>query len=268
MRVASMPMYDMPEVRSTLDSLWKDMARNLRLEGISDVPGKLAHGRRLGNLWGNPALFISQCCGYDLVNRYAGTLVPIATPHYGAPGCKGYDYSSVVIVHEDCNSDDVLKMRGAVCVVNGLESYSGMGALRDLVAPSSLQGRFFSDVKISGSHAASIDMVCNRVADVAAIDCVTYALIDWFRPDAVKGIRILGRTYRAPGIPYVMRACENQDRLARMRSAIVRTFSNPALNDVRRALYLQDIEVPGPMAYQRITKLELKSAKHGYPRLA
>ncbi|MDD9983028.1 MAG: hypothetical protein OXU81_17015 [Gammaproteobacteria bacterium] len=31
-------------------------------------------------------LFFSQCCGYDLVNRYAGKLQPLATPHYGAEG--------------------------------------------------------------------------------------------------------------------------------------------------------------------------------------
>lgn len=30
----------------------------------------------------------SQCCGYDLVKRYAGQLVPIATPHYGVPSAK------------------------------------------------------------------------------------------------------------------------------------------------------------------------------------
>ena len=268
MRVASMPMYDLPEARSAIDSLWAAMAHNLRLEGIADVPGNLVHGRPLRKLWDDSALCLSQCCGYDLVNRYAGKLVAIATPRYGAPECKGYDYTSVVIVHEDCPSDDVLKMRGAVCVINGLESHSGMGALRSLVAPVSREGRFFSEVKVSGSHADSIRMVQQGEADVAAVDCVTFALLKWYRPVAVDGVRKLGRTYRAPGIPYVARATEDEDTLARMRAAIFRTFTDAKLNDVRRALFLGGVEVPDPSAYQRISKSQQEAARHGYPQLA
>ncbi len=268
MQIASMPMYDLPEARSALDSLWKDMARNFRLEGIDNIPRKLVYGRSLSRLWDDPALCFSQCCGYDLVNRYAEKLIPIATPHYGAPGCKGYDYSSVIIVREDYPSDDVLEMRGATCVVNGFESHSGMGALRALVAPSSRNGRFFSEVKVSGSHADSIAMIRRGGADVAAIDCVTYALLEWYQPTTVDGIRKLGRTYRAPGIPYVAPATVAKDTLARMRTAIFRTFTSATLKDVRRALYLRDLEVPEAAAYQRISKFQQKSVKHGYPQLA
>jgi len=268
MRVASMPMYDLPEARTAIDSLWAAMAHNFRLEGIADVPGRLAHGRPLSKLWDDPALCLSQCCGFDLVNRYAGKLVAIATPRYGAPECKGYDYTSVVIVREDCPSDDVLKMRGAICVINGPESHSGMGALRALVAPVSREGRFFSKVRVSGSHAESIQMVRRGEADVAAVDCVTYALLEWYRPAAVEGIRKLGRTYRAPGIPYVARATEDKDTLARMCAAIFRTFADTTLNDVRRALFLDGVEVPDPSAYQRITKSQQEAARHGYPQLA
>ena len=268
MRVASMPMYDMPEISSALDSLWKDMARNLRLEGIRDVPRKLVHGQSLKNLWDNPALCISQCCGYDLVNRYADRLIPIATPHYGAPGCKGYDYSSVVIVREDYPGDDVLKMRGAVCAINGPESHSGMGALRALVAPKNRKGRFFSKVKISGSHAGSVEMVRSGQADVAAIDCVTYALLEWYKPTAIDGIRKLGTTHRAPGIPYVANANADKDTIARMRTALLKTFNNAKLADVRRALYLQSIEITESSSYGRISKFQKKSIRHGYPQLA
>ena len=39
MAVASMPMYDMPEVRKALDSLWAGLARYFKREGIPEVPG-------------------------------------------------------------------------------------------------------------------------------------------------------------------------------------------------------------------------------------
>jgi ABC-type phosphate/phosphonate transport system substrate-binding protein len=143
-----------------------------------------------------------------------------------------------------------------------------MGALRALVAPMNRAGRFFSAVKISGAHANSMRMIRNGEADVAAIDCVTYALIKWYRPAELDGIRKLGRTYRAPGVPYVARATESEDRLARMRTAIFRSFDNPSLNDLRRALFLRGLEVPEPSAYRRIARQQQKAVRHGYPRLA
>ena len=75
-------------------------------------------------------MWFSQCCGFDIIGRYAGKLRPIATPHFGATGCKGADYASFIVVGEDCKVDDVLNMFGSICVVNGLESHSGSNALK------------------------------------------------------------------------------------------------------------------------------------------
>ncbi len=267
MRVASMPMYEMPEVRKALDTLWDGLARYLKREGVSDVPNSLVHGHALGDLWDDPDLWFSQCCGYDIVNRYAGKLRPIATPRYGAPECKGCDYASVVVVAEDSDATCVLKMRGAVCVVNGLESHSGMNSLRALVAPSSQNGRFFSKVKVSGAHAASLEMIRRGEAHVAAIDCVTYALLESYRPAALAGTRKLGRTYRAPGIPYVTRRNEDEDIIARMRTALLRTYADPNLAAARRVLFLKDIEELSVSAYGRIAEFQDFAARHGYPEL-
>ena len=170
MASASLPMYDLPEVRGTLDDLWDGLARHLRREGVADVPDRIVHDRPFRELWNDPDLRFSQCCGYDLVNAYAETLRPIATPHFDAPECEGCEYASVIVVAEDCTAKDVLEMRDTVCVVNEHDSHSGMNALRALVAPASRDGRFFSRVETSGAHAASIELVKNRGADIAAID--------------------------------------------------------------------------------------------------
>lgn len=265
--VASMPMYDMPEMRKALDTLWGGFARNLQREGLSDVPSKIVHDRALAKLWSDPNLWFSQCCGYDIVNRYARSLRPIATPHYGAPECKGPDYASVVVVAEDSDATDVLEMRDAVCVVNGPESHSGMSSLRALVAPRSQNGRFFSSVKVSGAHAVSLEMIRRGKADVAAIDCVTYAILGSYRPEAVKGIRKLGRTYRAPGIPYVTRCDVDEDTVMRMRTAILRSFADSNLHSVRRLLYLKDIEELPVSTYARITAYQDLAIRFGYPML-
>ena len=267
MAVASMPMYDMPEVRKAQDTLWAGLARCFKREGIPEVPGRLVHGRNLHDLWGAPDLWFSQCCGYDIVNRYAGRLQPIATPHYGAPGCKGHKYASVIVVAEDLAASCVLQMRGAVCVINGAESHSGMSALRALVAPVSRGGRFFSQVKVSGAHAASLEIIKRGEADVTAIDCVTYALLEAYRPEALAGTRKLGRTYRAPAIPYVTCTSRGDQTVARMRTAVARAFADPNLRGARQALFLKDIENIPLSAYGRITAFQDFAVRHGYPAL-
>ena len=267
MNAASMPMYDIREVRKALDDLWCGLSHSLRREGLVDVPDKILHGVDVNVLWGDPMLFFSQCCGYDVVNRYAGKLQLLATPHYGAEGCEGSKYASVVVVAEDVPATDVLHMSGAVCVVNGTESHSGMNALRALIAPASREGRFFSKVRVSGSHVASLEMLRNREADVASIDCVTYALLESYRPQALSGTHMLGWTDRASAIPYVTRADADDDTVARMRSALHDVFANPDFRTTRQALYLKSLEVLPVQVYEEITGLQAFAARTGYPVL-
>ena len=122
---ASFPMYDFPEVRDALDTIWRSIAWNLEQEGFNSVPPGLVHGRAVRSLWSDPTLLLSQCCGYDLVNRYAGKLVALATPQYTAPGCRGSDYCSVIVVAEDSSVAELEQLRDSVCVINGLESPLG-----------------------------------------------------------------------------------------------------------------------------------------------
>ena len=267
MPVASMPMYDLPEVESLLDSLWAGLVRHLKREGLTDVPDQIRHGRKVSALWNDSDLWLSQCCGYDIIGRYAGKLRPVATPHFGAPECKGAKYASNVVVAEHCEADDVLEMFGAVCVINGFESHSGSTALKALVAPRNRDGRFFSEVKVSGSHVASLEMIRRGEADVAAIDCVTYALLESYRPEALTGIRKLGRTYRAPAVPYVTRWDHDKDRVERLRAALFSAFVDPFLTTTRQALYLKDVEALSVSAYRRISEFEDYAARLGYPAL-
>src|SRR5918994_4527340 len=169
---ASLPMYDLPELRPALDALWTGLARHLAREGVPDVPRALTHGASLDALWSSPDLLFSQCCGYDLLNGYAGALHPLATPCYSAPGCVGPAYASVVVVAESSPASSLEDLRGSVCAINGWSSHSGMSALRALIAPQSRGGRFFERIEVSSSHRASLAMVARGEADVAAIDCV------------------------------------------------------------------------------------------------
>ena len=142
MSIASLPMYDIPEICKASSSLWSGIAKYLRLEGVEDVPKELVFGKPLRALWSNPNLIFSQCCGYDVVSRFENTLTPLVVPHFDVVGCVGSEYSSLLVVGEDCLYDDVLEMRGTVAAINGLESHSGMSSLRELVASRHKNGLF------------------------------------------------------------------------------------------------------------------------------
>jgi len=252
MSVACLPMYDLPEVRGASDAFWAGLAGHLRSEGLDDVPDRLTHDRSVTALPGNPNLRFGQCCGSDIVGNLGASFRLVATPNYSAHGCSGPDYVSFVVVQEDNRATRIADLRGAVCAINGPHSHSGAYAFYALLARSGATETFFSQVDITGSHVASIDRVRDGIAAVAAIDCVTWALVERHRPEALRGLRVLSRTEAAPGLPYITSSAANDDELARMRTAVFATFADRALADARDALLLKDIEVLPRSAYDRI----------------
>ena len=115
---------------------------------------------------------------------------------------------------------------GARLAVNSPYSHSGTTAVLPLVAPLGRGGTFFSEVLVSGSHAASLGMIEAGRADAASIDCVTWALLARLRPEALAGARILVETPAAPGPPYVAPVHHGEVTLSRMRTALQETFAN------------------------------------------
>lgn len=264
---ASFPMYDFPEVRDALDTIWRSIAWNLEQEGFNSVPPGLVHGRAVRSLWSDPTLLLSQCCGYDLVNRYAGKLVALATPQYTAPGCRGSDYCSVIVVAEDSSVAELEQLRDSVCVINGLESHSGANALRALIGPLSRKSRFFSRVRISGSHANSIVALTNREVDATCIDCVTYALLERYRPSFLTGTRRLCYTTLAPGIPYVTQNSIKESLVTQLQKALLEAFEQPRVQAACESVFIDGIEVLPAWAYERILEMEQLAAAQDYPEL-
>jgi ABC-type phosphate/phosphonate transport system substrate-binding protein len=268
MSAASLPMYDLPEVRAAQNALWAGLARHLAHEGVADVPATLACEEPAALLWRRPDLLLSQCCGYDLVDGQAGALRPLATPCYDAPGCAGPRYRSLVVISASSPAGGLEDLRGGVCAINGWGSHSGMSALRAMVAPLAPSSRFFAEIRVSGAHSASLALVARGEADVAAIDCVVHALFARHRPAALSGTRPLAETASAPAPPFVTRARAGPDLVARLRAALTRTFADPELAAAREDLLLAGIEILPPAAYVRIKAFERYAARHGYPALA
>ncbi len=268
MGIASLPMYDLLEARPAIDALWRGIAGHMARAGVTDVPEALLHDRPIKATWGHPELFFSQACGYDVKHRFADMLRVLVTPRHDAFGCDGPTYSSLLVVPEASTARDIEDLRDRVCVINGRESHSGMSALRATVAPLSRNGCFFAEVKESGAHVESLAAVRRGDADIAAVDCITIALLGRYRPAALDGVRVLGRTANAVGPPYVTRAATPDDTAERMRVALVEAFEDPELAGSREALFLSGAEVLAGDAYDNIVEFVQLAERHGYGEIA
>jgi len=268
MSVASLPMYDLPEIEAATNTWWRGLARAFRREGIADVPDDLERDANYRELWTRRDLLLSQTCGYPLMHELRGKATAIATPCYSAPGCAGANYCSVVLVHNDSAAGDISGLRGARCAINSRDSQSGHNALRALIAPISSGKRLFGDVTISGSHLNSLKMVSEGEADVLAMDCVAYALLSRHRPHAIERTRPLCLTPSAPALPYITRCPVRDDLLERMRNGLAAACRDPELSDSRETLMLWDFRVLPISEYERIAEMENEAVACGYREVA
>src|SRR5688572_14400539 len=253
--IASLPWYDLPEIRWATDLFWRRFSLHLREAGFV-APDELERGLDCFEQWRRPELLFSQACGYDVRIAYARELQVVATPRYSAPGCEGPRSSSFVVVREDAPYGALIELRGARCAINTPTSHSGMNILRSMVAPLHENGRFFSSVRVTGAHTKSLRHIVSGDADVAAIDCVTYELLRRHRPSALAGTRILERTEAVAAPPFVARAELGSEHVRALRSALAAVSRDPLAASAREAMLLDAVEPLGLDAYQRIFELD------------
>ena len=132
--LASLRMYDLPEVRSATDAWWRGVAAALERAGLESVPASLNWDANIDVLR-SPELLLGQTCGYPLTHALADVVDLVATPAYSADGCSGADYCSLIVVSEDNSAAALAALRGAVCAYSRRDSHSGYNALRAAIAP-------------------------------------------------------------------------------------------------------------------------------------
>lgn len=253
-RLASLPMYDAD--RRAVERLWRHLARSLRRDGVAGVPDRLAWpDDDLDRHWRHPGLLLSQACGYPVAHGLRGQVQLVGAFRHTAPGCDGIFYRSLLVVRDDDPARRIDDLRGRTVAYNSPDSQSGCHALLALVAPLAEDGRFFGRAVASGAHARSIELVRSGAADIAAIDCVSHASFARARPDALRGLRVVGATNAAPGLPLITSAATSADELAALRRAVAAVFDDAALDDVRAALFLGGFEVVGADAYEPVAEL-------------
>ena len=148
--IASLDMYDFPEIRDATDAWWDALARGFAAEGLEGVPPHRTRGSEESAPWSAPDLFFSQICGYPLRKRFRETLQVVGTPCYRAEGCTGPRYRSVIIVQRDAGIGTVPDLQGARLAYNGALSQSGMSAYRALLAENGVTPGFSGLLRRSG----------------------------------------------------------------------------------------------------------------------
>lgn len=297
-RVASLPMYDFPELRAAHDEFWGALAGRLGAAGLKDVPRSLTRGVSPGEVWGNDRLLFGQGCEYPLAKAFGDRVRIVAHPAYSATGCEGSRYRSAIVVRAvttvlnamgadaradaassaipggtatEGHGDDVgdiqalAGLRGQRCVVNELDSNSGMNLLRAAVAPLAQGGRFFGSVVVSGSHLRSVEMVASGEADVASIDCVSLAHFRRLYPSLVSEVRVLSWTASSPSLPYITAGSASDATVRALRAALADVFDDTGLARVREHLLLRGVDLEPTPGFGEVLALERQAADAGYP---
>jgi ABC-type phosphate/phosphonate transport system substrate-binding protein len=328
--VASLPMYDFPELQDAHDAFWTALASRLVAAGLTDAPRALTRGATPAQVWGSPRLLFAQGCEYPLAKAFGDRVRVVAHPMYSAAGCDGSRYRSAIVVRKndtdqgasvgtadvvhgvecatggtgaaesdaavtdvavagadapaafgsssghfgvrevggvDTDTVGLAGLRGRRCVVNERDSNSGMNLLRATIAQVANGEPFFASVAVSGSHLRSVEMVASGEADVAAIDCVSFAHFQRLYPSLFASMRVLSWTASTPSLPYITAGTASDETMQVLRAALADVFDDNGLAPVRERLQLRGVDLSSNEGFGEVLHLERAAVSSGYPIL-
>lgn len=197
--IASLGMYDFGAASAANDRLWSLIRDGLRQRGI-DAPEALTHGAgAYWDAWQSPDLILSQTCGYPFRARLHDRVTYVGTPDYGVEGCAPGQYRSVFVVRADDPRQTLAEFDGARFAFNEPLSQSGWAAPQTQAAKLGLH---LPPVVQTGAHRLSAQAVAEGRADIAALDAVTFALMQAADP-VFAHLRVVGMTDPTPGLPLI-----------------------------------------------------------------
>jgi len=260
-------MYDLPQLRLATDIFWQAVAGRLKKAGLAGLPDSLTRADDYRADWRNPDLLLGQTCGYPLVTQLKSAVRIVATPIYRSLGCDGFEHRSFFIVNAKTKHRRLHDLRAGICAVNSFDSNTGMNLLRAAVAPIAGGRNFFRSVIVTGSHYKSLETVAKGTADVAAIDCVSFAHFQRFAPELIDCVSMIGKSVQTAAPPFITTKKTDAGTLSILREVLNDISIAPALESVRSALNLDGFAFETETAYERLLLIEEDAAALGYPEL-
>lgn len=257
MPIISLPMYDIHHpttlgLTAALTTLLKQRGVQAEVEWHNEL---LPH-------WRDADLLLSQTCGYPLV-----ALLPyvqlVGAFQSSAQGCEGLRYRSWLVARKEDENLTLSDFRGRRAVCNSDDSHSGYNSLRYVIAPLAHDGHFFSEALQSGSHRQSLAALREQRADIAAIDCITWALLGAHHPEELAGLEIIGETPLCAALPLITSAKTDAKTLERLRSALTELTTDKKHQQLLAASLISGFAVPERAFYDEVQAWEDQAAEYG-----
>ena len=215
-------MYDRPETARTLDILWAAIRARLPF----DAPAALTRSGDPWDHWTDPNLVLSQTCGYPYRTRLSDRVQLIGAPDCHLPGCPPGYYNSVFVVRAGDLRHELVAFSATRFAYNDALSQSGWAAAQNHAAAL---GFAFTHHVCTGGHRDSASAVADRRADIAAIDALSWRLIQ--RHDAFAAqLREIGRTSPTPALPFITAPCRDASGIRQALKASIAALT-PAQRD-------------------------------------
>lgn len=259
---ASLPMYDLAELQEHTDALWSAIRSALFDQGVH-APRELQRNLPpLHDHWLDPSLLLSHTCGYPAVTVLDGRINVVGSwaTIVDEPEHPGWYRSVVVARHDDLRTDDMRAYAGSglrLCA-NGPASLSGWVSLGFFCDQAGIADDLLANevsVRITGSHAASLEAIQQGHADVASIDALSFALFGSVRPSATAGLRIIGR---GPAVAVTPLFTAIGGPLAEIRYALKAVATDDSMQPTLQALGIVGFQPHGLDAHDPVRDLAVR----------
>ncbi len=220
--IASLMMYQRPELEGAHLRLWAAIRANLADEGI-DAPEALSQDAPEFDVWLSPDLVLSQTCGMPYRLWLKDRVALVGTPDYGLEGCPPGYYRSPFVVRAEDPRSTLAEFRDAVFAYNQVFSQSGYAAP---YAEAAKAGFWFENRVQSHGHLWSAEMVAQGKADIASLDAVSWRLMQRYE-DFAAGLRVLTWTDPTPGLPLITATSKDATAVFRAVDAALRQLDEP-----------------------------------------
>ncbi len=247
-------MYWRPETAGAWRGFWADVqaASDVPLPDLTapdDLPAPWTEH------WRAPDLAVSQTCSFPLRTALRDQVTYVGTFDFGLGTadmpCPPGHYRSVYVQQNPDPPEGALRF-----ALNGFDSQSGWAGTSLASADSSGDVTFIR----TGSHAASMAAVAEGRADQAALDAVTWRLLQRYAPQAAQ-VTVVGHTDPTPGLPLI---CAKGRDAAPLRAALAHVcglsawIGHPDLGGLQGFVVLDEADyfglpVPTPPDEFRIT---------------
>lgn len=191
---ASLPMYDRPENRAAHDALWSGVR-----DALGYGPEMLDRDTPYADGWGRDDLLLGQICNLPYRAKFRDSVTRIASADYGLEDTPAGYYHSVFVTRAEDASRGLAPATLGRFAYNDALSQSGWGAP---LARITQQGLQFHTTLRTGAHIDSMKAVATGRADLAAIDAVTWRMLQTWEPMAAE-LSVVGRTGLSPGQTFI-----------------------------------------------------------------